>query len=140
MNLRGNLKNDLVFFMNELVCGLSFIRAAHKLIARKKHINLRFPHSPPSRRMINDYDRFFVTQQELAASKDVKPTNSAQGKRRTIIPHSSLVAAQLQRLALIFVGQQGLENEGFFVGGGHWPNPPGGCPSSRILLPSMKTP
>ena len=55
--------------------------------------------------MVNDYDRFFVTQQELAASKDVKPTNSAQGKRRTIIPHSSLVAAQLQRLALIFVGR-----------------------------------
>ena len=26
--------------MNELICGLSFIRAAHKLIARKKHINL----------------------------------------------------------------------------------------------------
>ena len=88
----------------------------------------------------HNYDRFFVTQQGPAASEDVEQTNSIRGKRRIVIPHSSPLAAQLQRIALIFVGKQGLMNEGFFVGGVHWPNPPGGCPLTHTLLPSMKTP
>ena len=128
--------------MNGLVCGLSFIRAAYKLIARKKRINSGCPHPPHSLpdTMTNNYDRFFVTQQGPAASEDVEQTNSIHGKRRIVIPHSSPLAAQLQRIALIFVGRQGLKNEGIFVGGVHWPNPPGGCPLIHTLLPSMKTP
>ena len=54
-------------------------------------------------------------------------------KRHVVVPRSFLVAAQLQHLSLNLVGQQGLENECFFVDGVHFQNLAGECCVHRTL-------